>query len=279
MTDDDYLRLNKANWDERAPVHAASRDYAVQRFIAEPDFLSEVVRFDRPLLGDIDGLRGVHLQCHIGTDTLSLARLGATMTGLDFSPASLAQARLLAEKTGARIDFVESNVYDAVSALGTAQFDLVYTGIGALCWLPSIEHWAQTVAGLLRPGGRLFIRDSHPMLCTIDETHTDRMVVGYPYFETPEPMVFSDGGTYVETDAEFVQTTTHEWNHGFGEIVTALLNAGLSITGLTEHRSVPWEALPGKMTRGEGDEWHLTEHPERLPLSFTVQARKQPGAS
>ncbi|MFE9576110.1 class I SAM-dependent methyltransferase [Nocardia sp. NPDC006044] len=276
---DDYLRLNKANWDERAPVHAASRDYAVHRFLVEPDFLSEVVRFDRPLLGDIDGLRGVHLQCHIGTDTLSLARLGATMTGLDFSPASLAQARLLAEKTGAQIDFVEADVYDAVSALGAARFDLVYTGIGALCWLPSIERWAQTVAGLLRPGGRLFIRDSHPMLCTIDETHTDRLVVGYPYFETPEPMVFSDGGTYVETDAEFVQTTTHEWNHGFGEIVTALLNAGLSITGLTEHRSVPWEALPGKMTRGDGDEWHLTEHPERLPLSFTVQARKQPGAS
>lgn len=275
----DYLRLNRANWDERAPVHAASRDYAVHRFLAEPDFLSEVVRFDRPLLGDITGLRGVHLQCHIGTDTVSLARLGATMTGLDFSPASLTQARLLAEKTGARIDFVESNVYDAVSALGEAQFDLVYTGIGALCWLPSIERWAQTVAGLLRPGGQLFIRDSHPMLCAIDETHTDRLVVGYPYFETPEPMVFSDGGTYVETDAEFVQTTTHEWNHGFGEIVTALLRAGLSITGLTEHRSVPWEALPGKMTRGEGDEWHLTEHPERLPLSFTVQARKQPGAS
>ncbi|MFD6156509.1 class I SAM-dependent methyltransferase [Nocardia sp. NPDC060256] len=271
---DDYLHLNRANWDERAPVHAASRDYAVHRFLAEPDFLSEVVRFDQPLLGDISGLRGVHLQCHIGTDTLSLARLGATMTGLDFSPASLEQARLLAEKTDARIDFVESDVYDAVSALGAAQFDLVYTGIGALCWLPSVERWARTVAGLLRPGGRLFIREGHPVLWATDETHTDRMVLGYPYFETPEPMVFSDGGTYVENDAEFEQTTTHEWNHGFGDLVTALLNAGLSITGLAEHRSVPWEALPGQMTLGDGGEWHLTAHPERLPLSYTLQARK-----
>ncbi len=271
---DDYLLLNKANWDERAPVHAAARDYAVDRFLAEPDFLSEVVRFDRPLLGDISGLRAVHLQCHIGTDTLSLARLGATMTGLDFSSASLAQARELAEKTGARIDFVESDVFDAVTALGGAQFDLVYTGIGALCWLPSIDRWAKTVAGLLRPGGRLFIRDTHPMLATINETHTDRLVVGYPYFETPEPMVFSEGGTYVETDAEFQQTTTHEWNHGIGELVTAVLDAELSITGLTEHRSVPWHALPGQMTLGAGGEWHLTEHPERLPLSVTLQARK-----
>ncbi|PXX63827.1 methyltransferase family protein [Nocardia tenerifensis] len=271
---DDYLRLNKANWDERAPVHAASRDYAVERFLAEPDFLSGVVRFDQSLLGDVRGLRGVHLQCHIGTDTLSLARLGATMTGLDFSPAALEQARLLAEKTGAAVNFVESDVYDAVSALGGARFDLVYTGIGALCWLPSIERWARTVSDLLRPGGRLFIREMHPMLGTIDENHTDRLVVGYPYFETPEPMVFSDGGTYVDNDAEFVQTTTHEWNHGFGEILTALLDAGLSLTGLTEHRSVPWEALPGQMTSGTGGEWHLTEHPERLPLSFTLQARK-----
>ncbi|WP_378732190.1 class I SAM-dependent methyltransferase [Nocardia brasiliensis] len=271
---DNYLLLNRANWDERAPVHAASRDYAVERFLAEPDFLSEVVRFDRPLLGDVNGLRGVHLQCHIGTDTLSLARLGAIMTGLDFSPASLAQARTLAEKTGARVDFVESDVYDSVSALGGAQFDLVYTGIGALCWLPSIDRWARTVAGLLRPGGRLFIREIHPTLATIDESHTDRLVIGYPYFETPEPMVFSDGGTYVESDVQFDQTTTHEWNHGFGEMVTALLHAGLSITGLTEHRSVPWEALPGQMTLGIGGEWHLTAHPERLPLSYTLQARK-----
>ncbi|WP_433575722.1 class I SAM-dependent methyltransferase [Nocardia brasiliensis] len=271
---DDYLLLNKANWDERAPAHAASRDYAVDRFRTEPGFLSDVVRFDLPLLGDITGCRGVHLQCHIGTDTISLARLGATMTGLDFSPASLAEARALSETTGAGVDFVESNVYDAVTALGAAQFDLVYTGIGALCWLPSVGRWAETVAGLLRPGGRLFLREGHPVLSSLDENHTDRLVVGYPYFETPEPMVFSDGGTYVDTTAEFEQITTHEWNHGLGDIVTALLAAGLTITGLVEHRSVPWQALPGLMTLGDGGEWRLTEHQERVPLSYTLQARK-----
>ncbi|MFI6210706.1 class I SAM-dependent methyltransferase [Nocardia brasiliensis] len=271
---DDYLLLNKANWDERAPAHAASRDYAVDRFRTEPGFLSDVVRFDLPLLGDITGCRGVHLQCHIGTDTISLARLGATMTGLDFSPASLAEARALSETTSAGVDFVESNVYDAVTALGAAQFDLVYTGIGALCWLPSVGRWAETVAGLLRPGGRLFLREGHPVLWSLDENHTDRLVVGYPYFETPEPMVFSDGGTYVDTTAEFEQITTHEWNHGLGDIVTALLAADLTITGLVEHRSVPWEALPGLMTLGDGGEWRLTEHRERVPLSYTLQARK-----
>ncbi|WP_433202426.1 class I SAM-dependent methyltransferase [Nocardia sp. CA-107356] len=271
----DYRILNKANWDERAPAHAASHDYAVDRFVADPEFLSDVVRFDLPLLGDIRGLRGVHLQCHIGTDTISLARLGARMTGLDFSPAALTQARLLAEATGNRVDFVESDVYDAVSALGAAQFDLVFTGIGALCWIPSVDRWARTVAELLRPGGRLFLREGHPMLWAIDETRTDRPTVGYPYFEMPEPTVFSSGTTYVETETEFTQTVTHEWNHGLGDVVTALLDHGMTITGLVEHRSVPWEALPDQMTRDANGEWRLTEHPERLPLTYTLQARRQ----
>ncbi|WP_431954877.1 class I SAM-dependent methyltransferase [Nocardia lijiangensis] len=271
---DDYRTLNRANWDERAPMHFASPDYHVSRFLAQPDYLSEAVRFDLPLLGDLRGLRGVHLQCHIGTDTISLARLGARMTGLDFSSASLAQARSLARQTGAEVDFVEADVYDAVSALGAERFDLVFTGIGALCWLPSVDRWARTVAGLLRPGGHLFLREGHPMLWTLDEHITDRLTIGYPYFETSEPMVFSENTTYVETDGRLDQATTHEWNHGLGEIVSALLANGLTLTGLTEHRSVPWNALPGRMICNEHNEWRLIDHPERVPLSYTLRARK-----
>jgi 2-polyprenyl-3-methyl-5-hydroxy-6-metoxy-1,4-benzoquinol methylase len=126
---DDYLQSNRANWDDRAPAHAASPGYAVSRLVADPTALSGVVEFDRPLLGDVTGLRGIHLQCHIGTDTLSLHRLGARMTGLDFSPAALHQARALAIQAGADIDYVESTVDGAVAALGAGGFDLVYTGI------------------------------------------------------------------------------------------------------------------------------------------------------
>ena len=112
----------------------------------------------------VNGLDGLHLQCHLGTDTLSLARLGARMTGLDLSPRSLAHAAVIAGRAGQEIDFVEADVYGAVDALGERRFDLVYTGIGALCWLPDIRRWAETVARLLRPGGRLFVRDGHPVL-------------------------------------------------------------------------------------------------------------------
>ncbi|HEX9063983.1 MAG TPA: class I SAM-dependent methyltransferase [Streptosporangiaceae bacterium] len=274
----DYSEINKASWDERVPAHAASPDYAVDKFLADPTFLSDVVRFDLPLLGDIGGLRGVHLQCHIGTDTISLARLGASMTGVDFSGPAVRQARALAEQTGADATFVESDVYEAAEAVGAGQFDLVFTGIGALCWLPSISRWASVVGRLLRPGGRLFIREGHPMLWSLADSRPDGLlVVEYPYFEREEPMVFDEGGTYVSTDVVFEQTVTHEWNHGLGEIITALLAAGLTITGLTEHDSVPWEALPGQMTRLGNDEWQLTDRPWRLPCSYTLQAVKTGG--
>lgn len=272
---EDSRAVNRANWDERAPAHAASPGYAVDRFAADPDFLSDVVRFDRALLGDVAGLRGVHLQCHIGTDTVSLARLGATMTGLDFSPAAVAEARRVAALAGAPVDFVEAEVDDAVEVLGAESFDLVYTGVGALCWLPSVRRWAATVAGLLRPGGRLFVREGHPMLWALADARPDGLlVVDFPYFERPEPIVWDEPGTYVETDVEFATTVTHSWNHGLGEIVGALLENGMQLTGLVEHDSVPWEALPGQMEQVGGGEWRLADRPWRLPHTYTLQAVK-----
>jgi SAM-dependent methyltransferase len=269
-----YLDLNRANWDDRASAHAASPDYSFDRFVADAEFLSEVVTFDLPLLGEVRGARGVHLQCHIGTDTVSLARLGATMTGLDFSGASIAEARRLSELAGTPVEYVESNVYDALDVLPRAGFDLVYTGIGALCWLPDVAQWAGVVAGLLRAGGRLFIREAHPMLWALDEARVDALVVGYPYFERVEPLIDDDAGTYVATDTEFTQNITHSWNHGLGEIVSALLGSGMQLTGLVEHDSVPWEALPGQMEKGELDEWRLADRPWRLAASYTLQAIK-----
>jgi 2-polyprenyl-3-methyl-5-hydroxy-6-metoxy-1,4-benzoquinol methylase len=154
-----------------------------------------VVRFDLPRLGDIGGLRGVHLQCHIGTDTLSLHRLGARMTGLDFSAPALAQARSLASRAGADVEYVEATVDEALTVLEPGSFDLVFTGVGALGWLPDIARWGAVVAGLLKPGGRLFLREGHPVLWSLDEADQRGLVVQYPYFERPDPDVFDEPGT------------------------------------------------------------------------------------
>jgi SAM-dependent methyltransferase len=269
----DYVAINRANWDERAPAHANSADYGFDRFVNDSEHLSDVVRFDQPRLGDLTGLRGVHLQCHIGTDTVSLARLGARMSGLDFSPAALREARRLAASVGSAIDFRQAEVYDAVDVFGPAVFDLVYTGIGALCWLPDSARWARVVAELLRPGGRLFIREGHPMLWSLDET-SNQPSLGYPYFETVEPVIFDEPGTYVETETVFTTGVTHSWNHGLGEIITGLLAAGMRLTSLTEHDSVPWQALPGHMIVDDTGEWRLADRPERLAASYTLQAIK-----
>ena len=272
---DDYRLVNRALWDERGPAHAASPEYNLRRFVDDPTFLSDVVRFDLPLLGEVTSLDGVHLQCHIGTDTVSLVRLGAHMTGLDFSAASLAEARILAEAIDADVAFVEAELYDAVEVLGRGRFDLVYTGIGALCWLPDIRRWGALVADLLRPGGRLFIREGHPVLWALEDPRDDQLLVlERAYFERSEPTEWDEGGTYVETDAVFTQTRSLEWNHGLGEIVTALLDAGLTITSLVEHDSVPWDGLPGQMEHIGDNEWRLIDRPWRLPHTYTLQAVK-----
>ncbi len=273
---EDYRDVNRASWDERVPAHVASAGYQVDRFAADPSFLSEVVRFDQPRLGDISGLRGVHLQCHIGTDTVSLARLGASMTGLDFSAPAVAAARQLATGIGADATFVQGDVYAAPDLLGRGEFGLVYTGIGALCWLPGIRRWAEVVSALLAPGGRLFLREGHPMLWSLADAREDHLlVVQYPYFERPEPNVFDDDGTYVTTDTVFQNTVTHEWNHGLAETITALQDAGLELTALAEHDSAPWEALPGMMEQSEDGEWRLADRPWRLPCTYTLQAVKR----
>lgn len=269
----DYRDVNRASWDDRAAAHVASPGYKVDEFRADPTYISDVVRFDLPRLGSVAGLRGVHLQCHIGTDTISLARLGARMTGLDFSPAAITEARRLADELDADVDFVEADLYAAPDVLPAGAFDLVFTGIGALIWLPDIRRWAEVVAGLLAPGGRLFLREGHPVLFSLAIPRADGLVViEHPYFEHPEPTVWDEPGTYVETDTEFEHTVTHEWNHGMGEIVTALLEAGLTITGLVEHDTIPWEGMTGQMELLPNGEHRLVDRPGRLPLSYTLQA-------
>lgn len=272
MALDGYREINLANWNSRVPHHEVG--YGIDRF-DDPAHLSDVVRFDLPRLGDIAGRRTVHLQCHIGTDTLSLHRLGAHVTGLDFSAPALDVARRLATRIGADATFVEADVYDAPRVLPAGEFDLVYTGIGALCWLPDITRWAQVVAALLQPGGELFIREGHPMLWALgDETPDGRVVVDYPYFET-DGEVFVETTTYVDHEGEIDSPTMVSFNHGLAEIFNALWNAGMDITLFEEHDSVPWNALGDVMVEGELGEWRLRHRPERLAASYTLRAVKR----
>ena len=269
---DDYVRINRANWNSRVPVHATG--YDLDRFRTEPDFLSGVVRFDVPRLGDVGGLDAVHLQCHIGTDTLSLARLGARMTGLDFSAPALDVGRQLAAACGTAIDYVCAEVYNAIEVLGGERFDLVYTSIGALCWLPDVRRWADVVAGCsarvvgctcakATPWcGRCATRG--PTGCSSWSTRTSR----------PRGTLFSEPKTYVEHEGDIASPDSVGFNHGLGQIITTLQDAGMTFTSLKEHMSVPWNVAGDAMVEDELGEWSLRDQPERLAGTYTLQASK-----
>ena len=272
----DYSRSNLANWNDRVPIHRASLDYSADRFIADPTHLSGVVTFDAARLGNVRGKSLLHLQCHFGRDTLSWASLGAEVTGIDFSEPAIEEARRLSTASGVPGRFIVSDVYEAPARL-SERFDIVYTGVGALCWLPDIRRWAEVVEAFLRPGGTFYVREGHPVLWALEyERPDDLLVLTYPYFETAEPVREETETTYTDGGATLAHPVTYSWNHGLGEIVTSLLEVGLVVTGLEEHRTVEWQAL-AFMVEGEDGLWRLPGGDERLPLMYTLMATKPGG--
>jgi SAM-dependent methyltransferase len=261
---------NREYWDGKAAFNVATWD--VEAFVADPARLTSIVAADRDAVGDVRGRSLLHLQCHFGMDTLAWARLGAEVTGVDFSPRAIMIAQDLAARTGLGARFVEADLYAAPEVLRET-FDVVYTGGGALCWLPDIRGWAQVVSRLLRPAGTFYIREAHPVLWSLEDERDDRLlVIGRPYFEVAEPTRW-DAAPIWDKEAPPEVTTHYEWTHGLGEIVSALIAAGLSIESLREHRTCLWQALPF-MVEGEDGWWRLPDRPERLPLMYSIRARK-----
>ena len=264
---DRYGEANRSNWDEKVAVHAASDFYGVDRFLAGESTLLDL---DRDSLGPVAGMSLLHLQCHFGLDTLSWAREGASVTGLDFSPEAIAKARELAVETGIKARFVEADVYDAPSLIED-RFDIVYVNVGALTWLPDVPAWALVCAEMLRPGGRLYVHDVHPMLFTLDDERADELVIRYPYFERAEPLHFDDDHDYTEQTASFEHRDRFEWPHSLSEIVGSVLDAGLALESLSEHDWAVWQPLSG-MTEGPPGIWRVPN--ASVPLAFSLRARK-----
>lgn len=269
----DYLDVNRANWDDRVPIHAASRFYNLDAWLAAPKHLQP---WETEFIGDVDGLDVAHLQCHIGTDTLALALGGARVTGLDFSPAAIAQARELASKAGLadRAKFVESDVYAASDVLPHASFDLVYVSLGALCWIPSVERWAEQVARLLKTGGRLYLHDGHPLPSALGwEDGQPTLQVAQSYFEEADPWTYESDVTYTDGEGRMAHTKMYEWNHSIGEIVNAAVGFGLRIDCLVEHDWTVCQAFPD-MTPSDDGRWFTSPGTPRFPQSFTLLATK-----
>ncbi len=272
---DEYRSANLANWDDRVPIHLSSDEYAVAQFVEDQTHISGVVDFDRALLGEVAGRRLLHLQCHFGMDTLSWARLGAEVTGVDFSEVAINEARRLSEQSGVPGRFIVAELYDTPRVLDE-RFDVVYTGVGALNWLPDAKGWAEVVDHFLAPGGIFFMREGHPMLLSLSWREDDMLVVGHPYFETAEPIVDDAERSYAG-EGTIEHSRTYEWNHGLGEIVSALFDVGLRISALREHRELEFQGLPN-MVIGDDGRWRLPDRQRDLvPLMYTLMAEKPLG--
>ena len=262
-----YLETNRNHWNEVTPVHARSDFYDVKGFKAGKNTLTSIELGE---LGDVSGRSMLHLQCHFGLDTMSWARLGAQVTGVDFSNEAIDLARSLNNELDLGAKFVLSNVYDLPDALDK-KFDIVFTSYGVLSWLPDLGRWAQVAAHFLKPGGVFYMVDFHPFANVFDEEDTTELRVRYRYFGG-EPTRYESEGSYADSRA-LVVTPTYQSDHSMGEILKALIAARLTLEYLHEFPLSVYQALP-LMERGGDGWWRLPQHGESVPLMFSLKARK-----
>ena len=275
LTETKWFADNQANWNDRARTHMSGNYYGVNELIANPESISAELAQDIHRFGNLNGKSVIHLQCHLGTDTIGFARRGAKrVVGLDLSDTSLEFAKDIAAKSGVTVEFVHSNVYNARENV-EGYFDLVYTSLGVLCWLPDIEKWAETIVSLMAPGGCFFIRDDHPMFMTIGDDVSNGLKIEQPYFQLDQPLTWEDETSYILGDnaPKIKAKRNHQWNHSIGEIITALIRAGLTIDSVEETPYSAWCPWPELMVK-EGHVYRLKDDPERLPLQFVICAHK-----
>lgn len=269
---DAFQKANLANWNERAALHASDTTgfYRIAEVLGGRSVLFEIEASE---IGDVAGKDIVHLQCHIGLDTLSLKHLGArSVTGLDFSPKAIEAARDFARRAGIEARFVEASVYDAPAALGET-YDMAFVTWGAINWLPDIEAWARVVAAVLRPGGRLYLAEGHPVMNQMD-VENGKLVVTFPrQTACDRPLSFDSDATYTGDARRLTNIRNYEWLHPLSAIVNALLRAGMRLDFLNEHDRLPWKAFE-HLVPMSGGLFALPEGAPALPLAFSLQATK-----
>jgi SAM-dependent methyltransferase len=262
----EWLEANRRSWDERVPIHVESQFYDVDAF---RNGRCPLRAFEIEDLGDVSGRSLLHLQCHFGLDTLGWARRGATVTGLDFSQPAVEAARALATESNLAAEFVTGDVYDAATLIDRT-FDIVYTGLGALCWLGDLDRWAAVVADLTRPGGRFYVAEFHPLTDILGE---DAVTVEHPYFGGTTPQEWNEAGTYADPDAATKHNRTYEWVHPLSAVLDSLVRRGFALERIREMDYTIFRRWPFLVERADGT-WVLPDSKPRLPLMYAARFRR-----
>jgi SAM-dependent methyltransferase len=265
--DREYMRRNRDHWDELVPIHAKTEFYGVDRFLAGETKLNSL---EMDEVGSVEGKNLLHLQCHFGLDTLSWARLGAHVTGMDYSVPAIEKARELAETRNLDARFLCCNLYDLPDHL-LGQFDIVYTSYGVLCWLPDLPRWAQIVASYVKPGGFFYIAEMHPFAMVFDD-ESQVLKFRYPYFDKSARR-YEVKGSYADPQAPTTINEEFGWDHSLSEIVNTLIDNGLRIEFLHEFPYSVYQQLPMLEHDGHGI-WKFPDGEEPIPLIFSIKAHK-----
>jgi len=267
----EYIEANRRHWDEVVPIHVASEMYDVEAFKAGRNKLKPIELAE---LGDTRGKTLLHLQCHFGMDTISFARQGAIVTGIDFSEPAIEAARSLAAECSVDARFIVTPLYDLPAVLDE-QFDIVFTSYGALCWLPDVERWARVAANGLKPGGTFYVVEFHPIMGIFeDAAHVTDLNVRYPYFQPNQPLRWEGFGDYTDRALKLTNDVTFEWSHPTSEVLTALIDAGLRIEFFHEFPHSPFAQVPSMMTQDADGQYRLKDRDGSLPLTYSIKATK-----
>ncbi|MBL7828240.1 MAG: class I SAM-dependent methyltransferase [Saprospiraceae bacterium] len=261
----DFFAVNKNSWNNRVEAHLQSEFYDVQGFLAGKSSLNSI---ELALLGNLEGKKVLHLQCHFGQDTISLSRLGALATGIDLSDKAIESARQLAEQTKSTARFICCNLYDLTNHLDE-QFDVVFTSYGTISWLPDLDKWAAIVGGFLKPGGRFVFVEFHPVVWMFDD---DFSKVAYSYFNKG-PIIESESGTYANRDAELTLDYVC-WNHSMSEVVNSLISNDLEIKLLEEYDYSPYNCFR-HTEEFEPGRFRIKHLGNQIPMVFAVVAQKK----
>lgn len=259
----DYIAINKATWKEKLDPHLASDFYNMEAFV---DGKSSLNSFELALLGDVSGKKILHLQCHFGQDSISLSRMGAHVTAVDFSEKSIEKGRELAAQLGTSTQFICSDIYNLPNVL-KEEFDIVFTTYGTIIWLPDVKKWANVVRRFTKPNGRLVFVDFHPIVWMYDD---DFKQVRYKY-SSPEAIVEEEEGTYANKNAP-ISTQCVTWNHGMASTINALINSGLSILDFQEYDYAPYPFVGGTEQFEQG-KYRIKTFGDKVPLVYSVVAQ------
>jgi len=262
---DDYIKINRELWNKKTPVHVASKFYDVEGFIAGKTSLNPA---ELDSLGDVKGKSLLHLQCHFGQDSLSWARLGADVTGVDLSDKAIDEAKKLNDKLGLNAEFICCNVYDLKEHLDK-KFDIVLTSYGTIGWLPDLNKWAEIISHFLKPGGTFFIAEFHPVLWMFNENFTEFQ---YSYFNDV-PIIETVKNTYTDGDAE-INLLSYGWNHPLSEIFTPLLKNNFKISEFKEYPYSYYNCF-NKAIQNKDGWWEIEGMEGKLPLMYSIKAIKE----